>query len=245
MIMTRNPTILAFVLVAALTVPALVAQGPTTRDVRFALTVDSIMRGPDLVGHAPDGLRWSADSQKLYFEWRKPGEDDATTYVVGRDGGEPVRLSVEQKKTAPPVTGRWDKAHRRVIFVDKGDVVLLDGNGVRRQITRTSGNESNPRWARRDTAITYVRDGNLFIVPADGAGPAIVEQLTDVAPKKTDSRLTDSQKFIRDEEEKLLDAVREQKERKKKTRREGEAGQAAGVRAAGPSVRDGSDAVAR
>src|SRR5205823_12162339 len=74
----------------------------------------------------------------------------------------------------------------------------------------------SPRWARRDTALTYVRDGNLFIVPADGRGSALVEQLTDVAPKKTDPRLTDSQKFIRDEEEKLLDAVREQKETKKK-----------------------------
>ena len=53
---------------------------------RFELTVDSIMRGPDLVGYPPTGLRWSADSQKLYFEWRKPGEDKASTYVVGRDG---------------------------------------------------------------------------------------------------------------------------------------------------------------
>jgi dipeptidyl aminopeptidase/acylaminoacyl peptidase len=180
------------------------------------LTVDSIMRGPDLVGYAPEGLRWSADSQKLYFEWRKPGEDEATTYLVSRDGRSPERLSDEQKKTAPPASGRWDKAHRRVIFVDKGDIVLLDASGVRRQMTRTTGNESNPRWARRDSAITYVRDGNLFIVPADGSGSALVEQLTDVAPKKTDPRLTDSQKFIRDEEEKLLDAVREQKEKKKK-----------------------------
>ncbi len=213
----RQLTVVVFALVAALAAPTLVAQAPPTKDVRFALTVDSIMRGPDLVGYAPDGLRWSADSQKLYFEWRKPAEDEATTYVIGREGGSPVRLTDEQKKTAPPANGRWDEAHRRVVFVDKGDIVLLEANGVRRQITRTTGNESNPRWARRDTAITFVRDGNLFIVPADGGGAAIVEQLTDVAPKKTDPRLTDSQKFIRDEEEKLFDAVREQKEKKKKT----------------------------
>ncbi len=69
--------------------PALLAQTPAAKpDSKFALTVDSIMRGPDLVGYAPDGLRWSADSQKLYFDWRKPGEDEASTYVVGRDGGD-------------------------------------------------------------------------------------------------------------------------------------------------------------
>jgi dipeptidyl aminopeptidase/acylaminoacyl peptidase len=212
----RTSTILALVLLTGVTAPAFVAQAPQTKDVHFPLTVDSIMRGPDLVGYAPEGLRWSADSQRLYFEWRKPGEDEASTYVVARNGGPPTRLTDDQKKTAPPVTGEWDKAHRRVAFVDKGDLVLLDAAGVRRQITRTTGNENNPRWARHDTAITYVRDGNLFIVPADAAGSALVEQLTDVGPKKSDPRLTDSQKFIRDEEEKLLDAVREQKEKKKK-----------------------------
>ena len=210
----RKSAIAALVALAA---PALLAQAPTSKDVRFALTVDSIMRGPALVGYPPEGLRWSADSQKLYFEWRKPGEDEASTYVVSRDGGSPAKLTDEQKALAPPATGRWNKTHRRVIFVEKGDIVLLEANGTRRQITRTVGNESNPRWARRDGAITYVRDGNLFIVPADGSGPATVEQLTDVAPKKSDPRLTDSQKFIREEEEKLLDAVREQQEKKKKS----------------------------
>lgn len=64
----------------------------------FELTVDSIMRGPDLVGFAPTGLRWSGDSMKLYFEWRKPGEDEASTYVVAREGGAPRRLSDAERK---------------------------------------------------------------------------------------------------------------------------------------------------
>ena len=50
----------------------------------FPLTVDSIMRGPDLVGSAPSGVRWSGDSTKVYFEWQRPGEDEASTWVVGR-----------------------------------------------------------------------------------------------------------------------------------------------------------------
>jgi dipeptidyl aminopeptidase/acylaminoacyl peptidase len=186
-------------------------------DHKFPLTVDSIMRGPDLVGYPPDGLRWSADSQKLYFEWRKPGEEEASTYVVGRDGGTPVKLTDEQKKSAPPVNGRWDTAHKRVVFADRGDIAMIDERGMRHQITRTTSAESSPRWVRNDTAITYVRDGNLFLVPIDrGGGETAVQQLTDVSPKKADPRLTDSQKFIRGEEETLLDAVREQKEKKQK-----------------------------
>ena len=212
----------------------------------FDLSVDSIMRGPDLVGWPPTGLRWSADSQKLYFDWRKPGEKESSTYVVGRDGGEPRKLSDDEVKTAPPATGRWDEAHRRVLFVDDGDVVLVDGTtGARRQITRTTGSESNPRWARHDSHITYVRDGNLFIVPVDGGGPALVTQLTDAGPKKTEPKLTDSQKFIRDEEERADRVPREQKERPEEGRGQAEEGQAAGVRAAGQTDRRRPDALAR
>ena len=214
---TRS-AVLLFTFVAA---PALLAQGPGAsraetpgKSDKFALTVDSIMRGPDLVGYAPDALRWSADSQKLYFDWRKPGEDEASTYWVSRDGGTPTRLTDEQKKNVPPANGRWDKARRRVVFADKGDIVMLDANGARRQITRTTAAEGSPRGARNDTAITSVRDGNLVIVPVDGGSAAMVQQVTDVGPKKTDPRLTDSQKFMREEEEKLLDAVRDQKEKK-------------------------------
>jgi dipeptidyl aminopeptidase/acylaminoacyl peptidase len=203
------------------------AQGPSTksarqpavadRNVPFELTVDSIMRGPDLVGWPQTGLRWSADSQKLYFEWRKPGETEASTYVVGRDGGTPRKLSDDEVKNVPPANGRWDRAHRRVLFVDGGDIVLVDAStGTRRQITRTTGPESNPRWARNETHVTWVRDGNLFIAPIDGNAGSLLTQLTDVAARRPEPRLTDSQRFIRDEEEKLIDFIEKQKADKKK-----------------------------
>ncbi|HET7220737.1 MAG TPA: prolyl oligopeptidase family serine peptidase [Vicinamibacterales bacterium] len=191
--------------------------GPGDPNGRFELTVDTIMRGPDLVGYPPTGLRWSADSQKLYFDWRKPGEDKAATYMVARDGGTPTKLTDDEVKYIPPASGRWDKAHRRVLFVDGGDVVVVDAtSGTRRQITRTAGAESAPRWARNDTHVTWVRDGNLYIAPVDSGTSPLLSQLTDVAPRRPDPRPTDSQRFIRDEEEKLIDFLEKQKAEKKK-----------------------------
>ena len=184
-------------------------------DDAFSLTVDSIMRGPKLVGYPPTGLRWSGDSSRLYFEWRRPGDDEASTWVVGRDGGEPKKLTDAERRNAPPVGGVWDKAHRRVLFVDQGDIVLVDSvSGTRRHITRTTGNESNPRWARRESAVTFVRDNNLFLVPIDSGE---IAQLTDVQPKKRDPRETDSQKFVKAEEQKLIEHTRREAEKKKKT----------------------------
>src|SRR2546423_15439665 len=104
----------------ALAVAAVVTFAePTAQlaDSPFELTADSIMRGPKLVGYPPTGLRWSGDSARLYFEWRRPGEEEAATWFVGRDGGEPKKLSDAERRNAPPVSGAWDMAHRRVLFV--------------------------------------------------------------------------------------------------------------------------------
>src|SRR5690349_8136320 len=137
---------LAFAGILVLSGPAVQSAAP-----KFELTVDSIMRGPKLVGYPQTGLRWSGDSTRLYFEWRRPGDEEAATYVVGKDGGEPKRLSDEERRSAPPVNGVWDKAHRRVLFVDHGDIVLVDSiAGTRRQVTRTTGNEASPRFARKE-----------------------------------------------------------------------------------------------
>ena len=82
------------------------AQRPTSATTAFPLTVDSIMRGPDLVGNAPSAVRWSGDSRWIYFSWQKPGEDEASTYVVSREGGEPRKLSKEEEKQAPATRSR-------------------------------------------------------------------------------------------------------------------------------------------
>src|SRR5436190_11709776 len=200
---------------------------PTTAPGKpFELTVDSIMRGPKLVGYPQTGLRWSGDSSRLYFEWRRPGDDEAATYVVDRDGpgsNVPRKLSDEERKSAPPPNGAgvaWDKAHRRVLFVDRGDIILVDSvANTRRTITRTTGSEANPRWARRESAVTFTRDNNLFIVPLDpgaAGGPGGVIQLTDVQPKKRDARETESQKFVKAEEQKLIEHTRVEVEKKKR-----------------------------
>ncbi|MGH9371386.1 MAG: prolyl oligopeptidase family serine peptidase [Vicinamibacterales bacterium] len=188
---------------------------PAGASTKLQLTIDSIMRGPDLVGWPPSAVRWSLDSENVYFDWRKPGEQEPSTYVVAREGGKPRKLSDDEVKDAPPANGRWDKARRWVLSTDGGDVVIHDGESGRRiYVTRTTGAESNPRWARNDTHVTYVRDGNLFIVPIGAGTTAVVTQLTDVSPKRSEPRLTESQKFIRDEEQKLIEYLREKKEEK-------------------------------
>ena len=78
----------------------------------FELTVDSIMRGPKLVGYPPTGLRWSGDSTDLYFEWRLPDDDEAVdlggrraTAAMFRDGS-PTRSGAARRRSTAHGTRR-------------------------------------------------------------------------------------------------------------------------------------------
>jgi dipeptidyl aminopeptidase/acylaminoacyl peptidase len=219
-ISSHVPGVCAAVVIAAFT--AHLAGSPSARRPPaaakttngFELSVDSIMRGPKLVGYPPTGLRWSGDSSRMYFEWRRPGDDETSTWVVGREDGSPRQLSDDERRSAPPENGTWDAAHRRVLFVDHGDIVLLDSvAGTRREITRTTGAESHPRWARHERTVTFLRDNNLFAVPLDSGE---IAQLTDIHARKRDSRDTDSQTFIKTEEQSLIAHTRVEAEKKKK-----------------------------
>lgn len=209
----RRVTVLLVLLACGVALDAAQRNAAST----FPLTVESIMRGPELVGYPPSDLRWSGDSKELYFEWRMPKEDEAVTWKVGRDGGPPERLSDADRRRAPLADGAWDADRRRIVGIDRGDVVVIDTVArTRIDVTRTTATEANPRWARNGTHLTFVRDNNLFIAPVSGESSGALIQLTDVAPKRPDPKLTDSQKFLKEEERALLRWVQEEAARRQR-----------------------------
>ena len=142
---------------------------PTAKPAVMAMTIDSIMRGPALVGASPSNIRWSKDSTKIYFSWQKAGAENAATFVVNRDGtGLKELTTAEAENLDTPRTGRPDRGRRRLLATEAGDIVIYENaTGTRRQVTRTSAAETNPRWMRNDTAVTFQRDGNLHLLSLD------------------------------------------------------------------------------
>src|SRR5579863_7925093 len=83
---------------------------------QFALTIDSIMRGPELYGYEPSAVRWSGDGARIYFQWKQAGDPRLTppdTYVVGRDGSGLRKLSETDAKLAPPADGNSTRDQNR------------------------------------------------------------------------------------------------------------------------------------
>ncbi|MDT5294278.1 MAG: hypothetical protein QOJ76_1158, partial [Acidobacteriota bacterium] len=210
----------------------------------FELTVDSIMRGPDLVGYQPSGVYWSQDSRRVYFRWKRAGEPrlkEMDLYVVTADGTGLRKLTEEEARTSPPAGGELSKDKRLTVFTEEGDLFLYDHErGERRQLTRTVDAESNAHFTRDQRRVYFTRQNNLYVMSLDGGS---LEQLTDIRaggggggdapPSRGGAQVaagaartggtSESQEFVRKEERQLVEAVREraeQREEQEKQRRE-------------------------
>jgi dipeptidyl aminopeptidase/acylaminoacyl peptidase len=219
--------------------PALAQQSSQQAPKKFELTVDSIMRGTDLVGYEPTRVYWSQDSQRVYFLWKRAGESrlkEPDLYVANRDGGGLRKLSEEEAKQAPPAAGDLSKDKTMTVFAEDGDIFIYDHvKNRRRQITDTTDGENSPRFTKDQKYIVFTRQNNLYRMALDGAG---VTQLTDIraggapteaaAPQRglggggqrqqrgatgagptPQQHGAESQEYVKKEERELIEAVRE------------------------------------
>src|SRR5438876_1140638 len=194
------------VVLTLLSVPAIVVgQG-------FRLTVESIMRGPDLVGTAPSNVRFSADGRYVYFAWRSPGVDtlDRDYRVAVAGAASPERLPRNTVDTIAMADGAWSPDLRREVVVLKGDVWLVERTGAKRRLTQTPAPESDPAWSADGRTVYFTRDGNAWAL---GLEDGALRQLSDIrrgpAPKKP-SDPTGEKKFLRDQQRELFDFIRRQ-----------------------------------
>ena len=200
--------------------PAAAANGSG----RFPLTVDSIMRGPALVGYPPIGppLVRRRHAPVLRVAGARRGRK---RHVGGRRGRLGPAPAVRRRPAAgasghrasgiAPAGGSWARLAATSPCIDTVA-------GTRTELTRTSGGESAPRWARDETHVTFVREGGLFLLPLTGGG---IQQIAESGPKTPDPKKTDSQAALTAEETALLAHARETKRKRERdeARREKEA----------------------
>lgn len=226
-------SILSFIFIVVVCLNPIAASAQQTAPAtKFDLTIDNIMRGPELVGYEPAGVRWSPDGKKIYFRWKKASEPlraDMATYVVNADGSGLLKLSEDEAKLAPPTSGDLSDDKKTSVYADGGDIFLYDiKTGGRRQLTKTTDAEMGPRFIRDQRHISFVRQNNLYTLSLDDG---TLEQLTDIraagaaaAPTGTgggrsqqDSSArtgNESQESLKKEERDLLDAIRERAEKR-------------------------------
>ncbi len=180
----------------------------SAQSVPFQLTVDNIMRGPELVGTAPANVRFSADGRHVHFRWRAPGVDTLDQdYRVAVSGGAPERLPRRAVDTIP-MAGVWSPDLRRMLVVLEHDLFVVERDGGKRRLTDTREEESAPSWSADGGTVFFRRGDNAWGMDLAGGRLA---QLTDIrqGPAPATPRESEGQRrVLRDQQRELFDFVR-------------------------------------
>lgn len=193
------------------------------------LNIETVMKGPQYSGYAPQDLRWSGDGQKVYFRWKRHTDAPRApldTYVANRDGSGLLKLSDEEARNAPPAECEYDARRERCVHAMQGDVWLYDFKTDKAlRLTLTSDVEAQPRFLPGGDRIAYQRGNNLIVHSLSNGA---LEQVTDIRtgkpspdeeePKVDPKKELSAQDFLKQEELKLLASVKERAERKKESR---------------------------
>ncbi len=183
----------------------------------FELTVDNIMRGPELVGTAPRGIgggfgggfSWSPDSRYIYFMWEQLGIDTTgVLYRIRPQDSTPERFESADTDTIITGPGLTTRDGRRALYNVRGDIVIREG-GETRHLTKTRESESGAIWSDDERSVLFTRGGQVYRLNLE---TSLLEQLTDIrrgAEPSEPSESDGSKKFLVDQQEELFEVIKD------------------------------------
>lgn len=198
------------------------AQEKETKSSEFKLTIDNIMKGPELVGTAPSNIMWSVDGTKLYFRWQKPGEKKSEFYAISQSNLSPQKIKLTDLLKLLPLPSRssffsrysraflfgieikFDKEKKRALLVRDGDISLIDiPTGRSTQLTFTDNRESNANFTFDQKKIFFTYQDNLFLLSLKNNS---LRQMTSFSKKTPPQgkKLDDVEKWYRDQQKELF-----------------------------------------
>ena len=227
----------AFVALAALSLASF--SQPTTAAAQvgvpmaegFELTVQNIMRGPELVGSDPSFVRWTDDGEWIYFRWKQGGQpwhEDPEFYRVRSAGGTPEKVTDEHMDSVGVFlsTGDLTRDRRWKVVSYQGDLWLIDRRrGDARQLTDTDAYEGDATFGRDGRTIFFTRDDNAFALDRENG---TLRQLTDVTSEsEREEREAEGQAaYLETQQKELFEHIRRQAEEREEAEAEREAREA-------------------
>lgn len=181
------------------------------------LTVEKIMRDPKWIGTAPSNVFWSEDSKVIYFNWNPDKAAGDSLYSVSTTNRTPQKVASIIRRKLPTQNGVYNKAKTKKLYEKNGDLFLIDIPSLRiTQITNTNDRESNPSFSIDERRILFSSNMNLYSWEILSGS---FTQLTDFrkGKKKEDSKLTDQEKWLKQDQLAYLEILRQRNENKNAT----------------------------
>ncbi len=167
---------------------AILVESRTVVAPTFPLTIQSIMRGRALIGHAPRNLQWSADSKHLTFSWAKADGSADPTYLNYEidangtglrkgDGSSWPEPLTKPAKTVPVPT--------KQAILSEGDIYVKTADQPAKRLTTGAHIQSAPKISTDGTVIAHLKDGALYSIDTDTAKSTLLAEKDLIASPST------------------------------------------------------------
>ncbi len=167
------------------------------------------------IGPFPESPVWSVDSRTIWFD--RPVEERGVPEVwrVSRAGGTAERVALEDQHQRPPNRRRFDATGSRAVFERSGDLFVQQlPDGDPRPLALTSERESLIGFSSDGTAVHFERGGALL---ARDLATGFEREWArfNFGDDPTGKRDAEPEGFVSESQERLIDVVRERRERSK------------------------------
>ncbi|QCX38479.1 alpha/beta fold hydrolase [Aureibaculum algae] len=164
------------------------------------LSLDQIMKGDAFVGHLPERISWSDDSQSIYFSWNPEADTISSRYKVAINTKAIKKLSTEELHTQTS-NGIYNRDNLWKVFEKKGDIYLLNTKNFKvTQVTNTLAYETNPLFSGDENDIIFQSNSNFFKWNiAEGTTTQITNFNTGKKPKE-DKKLSEQDQWLKDQQ---------------------------------------------
>lgn len=230
--MIRRLWIEAFCLatvVACLALPGLEAQSvadyvpPAARGQTFDLSIRNIMQAQANVGLSPSQVRWTDDSEWIYFQWQPGGQEwnaGRSTYRVRADGGVPEKVTDDEAREMAPLLAGGDLSpdRRHRIASVEGDLYLVDRRSMSaRRITHTEDGEGQAIFSEDGGSVLFRRQSDIFELSLSSGTLTQLTRISTEPEPREDGDPEGQRGFLETQQLELFEHVRLDKEREERT----------------------------
>ncbi|WP_297336067.1 prolyl oligopeptidase family serine peptidase [Algoriphagus sp.] len=182
-----------------------------------ALSVDYIMRDPKWMGTFPSSVRWSDDSQTIYFEYNLESDPSDSLYKIHLDQPDQIqKVPLREEKALRKSQLRINSNRELRLYVENNQKIWLEdlSKGKTELILDWPNRLSNPNFLADENFISFVSEQNLFVLDRKTGTVSKKTAISTGNPPNEDSKKSDEadKSFVEVENLNLLEVIRRRQE---------------------------------
>ncbi|MBE7641331.1 prolyl oligopeptidase family serine peptidase [Salegentibacter sp. BLCTC] len=181
------------------------------------LSVEKVMQDPNWMGNFPSNIKWSADSETIYFDYNPEQNVADSLYKIElRNPSKIKKVDLKEEQNLIPRYGDFNKDRTKKIFGENGSLKLYNiKTGKTTELLDLSKAIESPKFLANEDKVSFTLDKNAFVYNRkEGSIKQLTNIKTGTAKDGKEKEVSEKNAWIRDENLELLQVVNQRKTNK-------------------------------